>query len=569
MTIEGSLSVGVAAHRDLLASEISGLEKCLRAFFRELRQEYPGLQIQLISQLAEGGDQLAARIALEQGCRLHTLLPMAQEDYERDLSTPQALDEFLRLLGLSENVIELDAGANGVDEHRDHLYARAGQFTSNHCQILLAIWDGKKTPQLGGTGSVMHYHLTGVMEGFDDYEAAASLLADDENDLAFHIVCSRDRPEGAPQNGLTPLQSGWQTVPYNVVLHTRMPTNFRVMLQRLQEFHADSDRFQASINKESRSLLGSDVKLPANLPLPGGVGMIDRLFRHADWLAIHFQKKVNRGLLATYSLAALMGLVFILYSEGVGPESLVLVFVALFFAGYVLQKVGDRKNWHRKYLDYRALAEGLRVQLYWSLAGVVETHSAEFAYSNFLQKQDVELGWIRHVMRSASMARDRRSEPHAGWVEWVMVYWVGGSGTGQGQLSYYTRKRKLNAYNYRKTGRLSNASLWLGIVIAVALAFVSSDIGGTSRRILLILMGMLPLIAGVRDAYSHKKAEKELIKQYQFIARVFENAQRLLQNTTDLQFRRRVLRALGQAALEEGAEWILMHRERPLEHGRL
>ena len=51
--------------------------------------------------------------------------------------------------------------------------------------------------------------------------------------------------------------------------------------------------------------------------------------------------------------------------------------------------------------------------------------------------------------------------------------------------------------------------------------------------------------------------------------RVFGKAQRLVSESSDLAFQRQVLRALGQAALDEGAEWLLIHRERPLEHGRL
>ena len=91
----------------------------------------------------------------------------------------------------------------------------------------------------------------------------------------------------------------------------------------------------------------------------------------------------------------------------------------------------------------------------------------------------------------------------------------------------------------------------------------------TQKQLLLVLMGTFPLIAGVRDAYSHKKAEKELIKQYRFMRGVLANARRLLDGSADPDFRRRVLKALGTAALEEDAEWILMHRERPLEHSGL
>jgi hypothetical protein len=82
-------------------------------------------------------------------------------------------------------------------------------------------------------------------------------------------------------------------------------------------------------------------------------------------------------------------------------------------------------------------------------------------------------------------------------------------------------------------------------------------------------MGVLPLVAGIWDAYSHKKAEKELIKQYGFMRSVFLKARKLLDESADTAFQRQVLQALGKAALDEGAEWLLMHRERPLEHGRL
>ena len=108
-----------------------------------------------------------------------------------------------------------------------------------------------------------------------------------------------------------------------------------------------------------------------------------------------------------------------------------------------------------------------------------------------------------------------------------------------------------------------------GILIAIVLAIGADAIDVDRQHFLLIFMGVLPLIAGVRDTYSHKKAERELIKQYRFMSKVLANARRLLVNSDDIEFRRRVLKAVGNAALEEHAEWILMHRERPLEHGGL
>jgi hypothetical protein len=310
------------------------------------------------------------------------------------------------------------------------------------------------------------------------------------------------------------------------------------------------------------------VDLP-DAELPKGVRLTDRLFQAADGLAVHYQRRVLGGLRSIHLLAVLMGVVFLLYTEFDGPGYMVLAFLGLFFAGVAIHLVGGGREWHRKYLDYRTLAEGLRVQLYWNLSGVVEKEWAGFAYDTFLLKQDVDLGWIRHVMRQASMRRRRGVDPDGRWLPWVIAQWIGEPGGDHGQLAYYTRKERLNASRFRRTQTLGNLCLWAGITIAVVL-FLSGPVATDQQRnVLLVLMGMLPLIAGIWDAYSHKKAEKELIKQYGFMGRVFTKARSLVDEEDDPMFQRRVLKTLGQAALEEGAEWLLMHRERPPEHGRL
>ena len=130
--------------------------------------------------------------------------------------------------------------------------------------------------------------------------------------------------------------------------------------------------------------------------------------------------------------------------------------------------------------------------------------------------------------------------------------------------------RKVEKSNrFKRTTRLATLSLWTGILIAVVLVILGESLSDFPRHVLLVLMGILPLMAGIRDAFSHKKAEKELIKQYRFMQGVFANARRLLDSSDDVAFQRRILKALGNAALEEDAEWILMHRERPLEHSGL
>jgi hypothetical protein len=73
------------------------------------------------------------------------------------------------------------------------------------------------------------------------------------------------------------------------------------------------------------------------------------------------------------------------------------------------------------------------------------------------------------------------------------------------------------------------------------------------------------LLAGIREAYSYKKADKELIKQFRFMARLFASCRQRLDGAADERQVRQLLRALGCACLEEHAEWILLHRDRPLD----
>jgi hypothetical protein len=82
-------------------------------------------------------------------------------------------------------------------------------------------------------------------------------------------------------------------------------------------------------------------------------------------------------------------------------------------------------------------------------------------------------------------------------------------------------------------------------------------------------MGVLLLITGVRQSYVFSIADAELIKQYEFMFRAFSKARRRIDSCSNDKERRRVLKVLGDAALEEHAEWILMHRERASDEGEV
>jgi hypothetical protein len=563
------LSVGVTAHRDLVAAEEPALRARVRHFFQQLRGDFPDLPLRLISALAEGGDQLVAEVALDLGIELVVPLPMSQREYEKDFEDPAILERFHRLLARARvRVLPLAPGLSHADiavrgESRDRQYAQLGMFISSHCQLLLALWDGNPSDATGGTAQVVQFHIHNVMPGLSVEQVAPNLLADDESDLVYHLPCSRRLEAAMPAPA--DLQPRWLTLAGSQPVERRIPEHYRHVFGQMETLNRDMARYTAPMAASTWSLF--DDRIPGAAP-PVAIG-VERLFHAADWLAIHFQRRVRSSLLCTHAIAALMGLAFILYSNVSMNPFFVEAFLLLFGLGVLLTMIGHRRQWQRKYLDYRGLAEGLRVQLYWRMAGVEPPPNSSLGYDSFLQKQDVDLSWIRHAMRGTGLLRDEFFRPDSAWLAWVVAHWIGDAEGAGGQLQYYQQgtRRRENAYHL--TERMGAIALAGGLLGAIVLLIGGQKMGPGTQQQLMLVMGLLPFLAGIREAYSYKKADKELIKQFHFMSRLFESCRgRLRLANTEAQVRRLLL-ALGRACLEEHAEWILLHRERPLEHAQL
>jgi hypothetical protein len=561
------LVIGVTGHRDLKPEEIPGIRQRVRELFMDLRERFPSRKLRLLSPLAEGADRLVAQVAVELDLELAVVMPMPRDIYHTEFSSAESVAEFEALYKKADDVFDLPIARDGTIESishpgraRDLQYAQSGVFLSAHCHILLAIWDGKTSGQLGGTAQVVRFRHHDVMPGYTTRTVATQqMLVDDESDLIYHIVCSREGPDGTPAEGFEPLECWWFTNDREEPLQKEMPVQHELIFARSAEFSEDAIKYQDRIPNECYPLIDA-----AGLDrLPRGLAVINHVFCISDWLAIHYQKLTNHVLRTTHVLAFLMGFRFILFSDLRTQEIYMVAFLLLFILSAGVQMLAKRRGWHRKYLDYRTLTEGLRVQFYLSAAGVINDNESKFTHDNFLQTQDPELGWIRNVMRVAGTRCDADRLSGREGLEFSIREWIGDSESGQ--LGYYQRKAAEWIKRNRTTERLSLLSLLISVVVVLLILFGGETFGERFVDPLFVLMGSILLAYGVRQGYAQSRAEKELIKQYEFMLRVFQNSRRRLESAEDDAERRQILRALGGSCLDEHAEWILMHRDRSID----
>ncbi|MEQ8956241.1 MAG: hypothetical protein RL120_19085, partial [Gammaproteobacteria bacterium] len=474
-------------------------------------------------------------------------LPMPSELYRQEFSTAEALQNFDRLIAAANLVFELNQ--DPIDDEPGQVdlpgvgrsaYAQLGIFLSAHCHVLLAIWDGKTTAEIGGTSQVVHFHHNDYMPGVTEKISAAQRdLADDESDLVFHVVCSRNRANGDPPPELKVLDWYWYSKDPLIPLSKEIPDQHRKIFLRGSEFSEDAKRNYHRIQAEKQTLVSEQ----ARQELPESVSSIDRLFGIADWLAVYYKKLTIRTLLATHVAAFLMGLMFLLYSDFETRPLFMALFLLFFGCAAMTHWFARRQAWHRKYLEYRTLAEGLRVQFYWAAAGIRNEAKWRFAHDSYLQTQDPEFGWIRHVMRVAGTRYDAQPTRTDFGLDYAIREWVGGG--AQGQLGYY---KKVATDRMRKdviTKLFDRTSLLVSGAAVVVFLSIGSSLSEKQFTILFLIMGTTLLLYAIREGYSYATAVRELIKQYEFMLRIFDSAHRRLSDANDADVKRQVLMALG------------------------
>lgn len=556
------LVIGVTGHRDLVDEELPEIRERVRAYLQDLRARWPHTPLIVASQLAEGADLLVAEEASALGLELVFLLPMPLDDYRAQFSSEGARTRFDALRAVSRTV---NLATDDSPPDRDALYALAGDFLARYCFVLLTLWDGKPAAGPGGTAAVVNYRF--ASRG-GERPATAELrdiaLGEADNSLVYHILVSRARVNGEPTNGHEPLTAGYlhEFAGGRSALRESLPEASRRVLERTEEFN----RVAARVVQAG----GAGTHAPFVGASPA-VRRCAHLIDIADQLASRHRGRLMRITAWTYGIGAVMGCAFVLYSKIPAMWGLIYVFFGAALTTIALSRYAEHRGWHRDHLEYRALCEGLRVQFYLRVAGVRDEGRLHTGDESFLRGQDTELDWINNGMRAVDFEmHDAGRDGILGGIEHALETWVGSldpiRDLGSGQLAYFWRAGERRRRMVALTERTGAVTLVLGLTAAAVLCFVPVLHTGYLKTPLVVIMGLLPLVAGLLEAWLQKTAAKELARQYAYMYRLFDEARTQLQGEAGDDHRRSVLYSLGRAALSEHATWVLLNRDRKLRH---
>jgi hypothetical protein len=378
------LSIGVTGHRDLEGVSLAhGRREAKRIFtilaraaaISDARGIITGHETAVLSQLAAGADQMFAEAALEAEIPLRVLLPFNLADYATSLPE-EARPKLRHLAGLARGVWTAPAG-EGDPERSYHV---TGMVMLAQSDILIALWDGEPGRGPGGTAAVIdqavrqgipviHVDPGGgptrvLWSAFDHLGSERLELAD-----APSRPCDDEMLQKLREDLLQPPSDPDQRRALEAYLaeHERRlrPRLEYPLLLAVTGIHGlkRSHLFVAPYDEKTRTDWSPfhTHLTPLDIDSQGLLNDIQDAFSWSDQLADHYAQIYRGGTILNYVAAAtavLLALVGVLAPE-IKPILLALELVSL--AGLIANTViGNRRQWHRRWLDYRYLAEQLR-----------------------------------------------------------------------------------------------------------------------------------------------------------------------------------------------------------------
>ena len=514
--------IGVTGHLKLRAEDRETLREAVRSQLESIRLRCPHTVPVLLCSLAVGADLLCAEVAEEMGIALRAVLPMEQAEYEKDFS-PEDLPRFRRQAERAEKIYAVTP-SEAVPEApgRDFYYRQAGIHVAEHSHILLALWDGGEDGSGCGAAAAISVMLRGNWQ-----PCRGTPSRNEVNALVIHIMTPRAGTDG---------KAG----------EIREIGNRELMNEILDR----TDEFNRMAEEPAED---------AQTILPGGAGReqelrrMENVYRSADTLSQRAARKYRRILAELALTGTVITLAFLLYDEQSWIWMILVCGAALVY-GILTFRKAEKSACHRQYIEYRALAEAMRVQMFMRYAG-----SAVEVQRLMTWTQRMETAWILCAvcaMNAETPPKTQRDIRNC-WAEDQRKYHVK---AGERTRRQNRRNETLLGVILRCTGLLYLLTLMLELLGGGLIFRPVIDLGDPEkmRTLMKILLGTLSAGALFLADYYGKLSLERRISDHRKMVYFYRAMEERLQDGGQTES---LLEELAREELTENGNWCSYLRD--------
>ena len=606
--------VGIIGHRDLIPGQVEEIEAKVRASLQSIKSKYKHTPVYVVTSLAEGADTLGAKIATELEIPLVALLPMEPAEYKTTFLNPAngpLLDEYLKKARLSYVCRPARSRGPDQDDDLDSKFARSGAAVMQYSHIVIALWNGFDNGKSAGTSFLVKHAIDGIPPHIvNDLEGDFPSPLDPVSTASIrHIPIDRqaDEPVSEPQFEETPWPDKFCQVRFKgKKADLRIGETKQKMFRHFNDFNRDLEKnrpksgtWAAKAKKDDPPLVrDQDQKI-----LPPGLVHLRERFAMASQLAEFYRERRHfRCLKHIIILAALIAFVHQVITsnhEVEGwlklPESVklpafleqlkekylhnditfeletawpYLLYGGLIFIGYAVVTAIRQRRWQQKYLDYHTIAEGVRTQFFWLIAGIRPP-----AVNYFLRKQMEEMEWIRSVLRlwylraivENGLIRD--ADPIQ--AQLIQDHWIkkrlNRSLEESRKARNLDRKLKLWSFLLITIFFLTTIGKMIHVNYAKLIRSEYIEIPLDWKVVLTLAAAAAGALAILVSSYRYFFNTSETPKSHSQMAVLFSDANHFYDPTDRIQeAERTVLKELGRESLAEAGDWLLRNRKRKI-----
>ena len=302
----------------------------------------------------------------------------------------------------------------------------------------------------------------------------------------------------------------------------------------------------------------------------------DRIYGAADTLSMRNAERYRRMIFALSVLGTLLALAFLLYDE-VSWYGMILACGALILAIIAVNSAAKRLRCHRKYLDYRLLAEGARVQYFLHKAGIRKNVAELLPWAwqygvtwtkNVLERLEEDADGAASPSRNADAEspedrtpeKSRAAEDAAAPSGQIMDLWI------RGQRDYHRDAVGRTEIKRRHNDRITQTALLLAVATYVAALIFEISAGGLfSGRVLLpadqmslirvilkVSMGTFSAMTLFAGNYYGKLSLDDTLEDHRRMAALYEKAESEIREQGGTE---ELLIRLAREELSENSRW--------------